>query len=199
MPAATWTATAEPISPSDAVRLGYLDLDQLVDRTGLAAATIRDALSRSPIEDSTVPLGALARPAARIGGVASPAPMWSPEQVADFARRREARLRAGQTATVLPEVTATEARERGLASIEALAEELGLAPNSLRRWSRTFRTDSGGRAAFPPEVALAAREEPNHRGRQHRLRDRLAVIRWVRDHVNPVTDPAPDDQRLINA
>lgn len=189
MPAATWTATAVPVSARQAVEGGYVELGDLRHITKLAKATIRDALSRPPIEDVTVPLGALARPAARIGGVASPEPLWSREQVDEYLRRREVQnSRVTQRNPDLPQVSATEARERNLASVEELAEELGLAPNTLRRWARTYRTVTADRPAFPPEVAMARREPPNHRGRQHRLRDRQAVAEWVLLHTRSGAD-----------
>lgn len=184
MPAANWTASAILLTPRSAVGSGYIDLRELADHTGLAEATIRDALSRPPVPDASIPLGALARPAARIGGLASPEPMWSPEQVADYDKRKLAQ--ADQTGSQrnpdLPTVTIEQAEQRGLASVETLAEELGLAPNTLRRWSRTYRRATADRPAFPPEVAMAAREVPNHRGRQHRLREREAVAEWVIAH-----------------
>jgi hypothetical protein len=183
MPAAIWTETAEPISARAAVEGGYFDLAQVVDHTGLAAATVRDALSRPPIEHAGVPLGALARPAARIGGVASPEPMWAPAQIAEYDRRHQQRAAAGPGTPELPEVTAADADARGLVSIETMAEEFQVAANTLRRWSRTYRDPTDGREPFPPEVAAATREPPNHRGRQHRLRNREQTRKWVREHL----------------
>jgi transposase-like protein len=189
MPAAIWTASAQPITARQAIEHGYVDLGELADHADLAAATIRDALSRPPIEDPTVPLGALSRPAARIGGIASPDPMWSREQVAEFDRRRAAQDgQVSQSNPDLPDVSAEEARKQGLASIRTLSQELGLAPNTLRRWSRTYKRATLDRPAFPPEVAMARREPPHHRGRQHRLRNREAVMEWVIAHTNADSD-----------
>jgi hypothetical protein len=192
MPAAIWTETASSVSAHRAVELGYYDLNMVVDHTGLSAATVRDALSRPPVEQDTVPLGALARPVARIGGVASPEPMWSPEQIAEYDRRRKLRDQEGVSTPALPEVDAATAADQDLASIETLAEELSLATNTLRRWSRTYRDGDSSHPPFPPEVAIARREPPNHRGRQHRLRRRADVLHWVIAHTNGSESGAGD-------
>lgn len=176
MPAANWVEDAQQITVRRAYEDRYLDLADLADHVRLSQFTIRDALSRPKIEEPTIPLGALSRPAAYIGGKASPSPMWSREQVAEYDRRAKALREAPVNTPQLPEVTAEEAEEQGLASIEKLAIVCGVAPNTLRRWARLYRSE------FPEEVAIAKREAPNHRGRQHRLRSQKAVQDWIEQH-----------------
>lgn len=184
MPAAGWTRDARDLTneltndPSQ--WRNWWTIEQVSDRTGLRIATLRDILARQPIQSDTVPRGALCRPAGRLG-LLSAVPLWSPEQIAEYDRRLAAQRTAekdkSQTESArLPEVNVATAQRRGLVSIGQLADELGCAPNTLRRFTRDYAQ------TFPPKIAVAKRDPSSPHGRQHQLRNRTAVLRWLVDN-----------------
>lgn len=174
MPAAAWTRKARDLTYSPNEWADYLTAEQIQHATGLSHATLRDSMARPEITNPAVPRGALCRPAARIG----PIPMWSPAQRDEYLRRvRQAEIVAKSSAArlnELPKYTMAEARERGLTTIEDLAQELGCAINPLRRLGRDQN--------MPAPVALARRDYSQPQGRQHELRDRIATLRWLREY-----------------
>lgn len=181
MPAAGWTRDARDLTneltndPSQ--WKNWWTIEQVSDHTGLRIATLRDILARQPIQSESVPRGALCRPAGRLG-LLSAVPLWAPEQIAEYDRRLAAQREAAKDDTPrtdarLPEVTPGQAARRGLVSIGDLATQLECAPNTLRRFTRDY-ADS-----FPPKVAVAKRDPSSPHGRQHQLRSRIAVLRWL--------------------
>lgn len=174
MAAAAWTKYAEDITGDRARWDDYLDAAQLSDRIGLAEATIMDILTRSPQEGD--PRIAIYRPAARLGQTRlSAVPMWKPEQAEQYLEMDARRTNASNRAD-LPVYSLQEATDRGLASTDELAAELGVAENSIRRWSREVPD-------FPPEVGQAERIPPFQFGPPRVLRSLDAVRRWVLENA----------------
>lgn len=188
MPVARWTATAVDLSDTPAKVADYLGLQDVCRATKLAEATVTDAMLRAPIDDPANPKGAICRPAARIGGRLRPTPLWAPRQVAEYLRRAEARSEPAEAGTTtrldLPRITPAQASARGLASIEEIADKLGRAVNTIRRYARDYKT------SFPPEVAIAAVTHsvgPTPLG-YRKLGD---VARWVQAHESGAGSDVP--------
>ncbi len=176
MTAAAWTRTARDLINDPDQWSDYLTIQQVSDHTALAVGTLRDNMARPEIKSPEVPRGALCRPRARINKL----PLWHPDQVAEYDRRVAAL--ADRAPEKLPEVSAAEARARGLVSITELTAELGCERNTLRRIGRD--------QPMPRPVALAKRERSGMHGRQHELRDRVATLRWI--HAYSQADGARD-------
>lgn len=177
MALAAWTRDARDLTHDPGEARHYLTIQQLSDAISRSEHTIRDAMARQVITNPAVPRGAICRPAARIGMV----PLFAPEQRDEYLRREAVLVEAprglrGRTSG-LPEYTAKQARQLGMVTLTALAGELGCELNTLRRIGR----DHG----MPDAVAVAAREVQGLHGRQHELRDRVEVLRWLRDYTGP--------------
>lgn len=145
---------------------------QVSERTGFSPITITDLLSREPITSVTNPLGALSRPAARIGTN----PYYSDAQIEECLRRRNAAtdLNLGGTFTPLPKVSAAEAERRGLLSITEIAELANVHEQTVRRWKSR-------EAGFPAPVALRERDEDGHSGVPFVVHEGAAVRTWLRE------------------
>lgn len=141
----------------------FLTSGQLSDATGLAENTLLDRLTRKPITRKDSPRGALCRPAARLGDL----PLWSPEQLAEYHARIEARNKREQE---LPVVTPAQARERHLYSTFELAEMLGLHDQTLRR-------AQGDDEDYPDVVATRSRD--GRPGVPEHVRELGAVLEWA--------------------
>lgn len=188
MPAARWIATATDLTGNPEEWGGYLGLLAVCRATGLAPATIMDSTLRPTIDDPATPRGALCRPAAHIGRV-GPTPLWTQAQVDDFWARTELRDRFHREnrRAELPVLTEDEAETRGLASIEDIAAvipppprtphaPIGRAVNTLRRYARDYRS------TFPPERAIAPREDTHRFAPPRGYRSITEVMAWVQDH-----------------
>lgn len=145
---------------------------QVSERTGFSPTTITDLLSREPITSATNPLGALSRPAARIGTN----PYYSDAQIEECLRRRNAAtdVTLGGGYTPLPKVTAAEAEKRGLLSVTEIADLAKVHEQTIRRWKSR-------EAGFPPPVALRERDEDGHSGVPFVVHEGAAVRAWLRD------------------
>lgn len=175
MPVARWAADAVDLSEDPTQCVSYKSLTQVSEATGLSVATIRDSMLRDPITDPDNPRGAICRPAARIGGQMNAVPLWSERQLDDFHARTERRdaAKLNPARMQLPRITPEDAARRGLASTEDIAEKLGRAVNTLRRYVRDYT------ATFPPEVAISALSTgPTPLGFRHAG----DVARWVAEH-----------------
>lgn len=201
MPAARWIATATDLTDNQDAWGDYLGLSAVCRETGLAPATVMDSTLRPIINDPATPRGALCRPAARIGQV-GPTPLWTRAQVNDFWTRTDRRdqLRRENRRAELPVLTEEEAETQGLASIEDIAAvvpppprtphaPIGRAVNTLRRYARDYRT------TFPPELAIAPREEMHHCVPPLGYRSITAVLAWVADHEGNAWDDETGDGR----
>lgn len=184
MPAAQWTKQAVDLSDQPARVAGYLTRTEVCERTNLAPATLEDSLLRPKITDPTNPRGALCRPAARIGGVLRPTPLWTAVQVNEYLRRvaQKSRMRRSNPRGQLPVLSAVTAEARGLASIKDIAQMVpartpggraGRAENTVRRYARDNYD-------FPPEVARAS----GHYGPPRGYRDVSKVLAWIARHEN---------------
>jgi predicted DNA-binding transcriptional regulator AlpA len=152
----------------------YLNIAQVSELTGFSPTTITDLLSREPITSPTNPLGALSRPAARIGVN----PLYSNAQVEDCLRRRQVNtdLNLGGMYHPLPKVTAKEAAQRNLISVTEIAELAGVHEQTVRKWKARNST-------FPPPVALRERDEDGHSGVPFVVHEKVAVARWLRNRT----------------
>ena len=152
----------------------YLTVAQVSEQTGFSPTTITDLLSRVPITSATNPLGALSRPAARIGTN----PYYSKAQVAECLKRRNASsdLYLGSTFTPLPKVSAEEATRRGLVSVVEIAKLADVHEQTIRRWKAR-------EAGFPPPVALRERDEDGHSGVPFVVHEGVAVREWLRNRA----------------
>ena len=184
MPAARWTLEAVDLSDRPSQVADYLTRTEVCERTHLAPATLDDALLRPKISDPANPRGALCRPAARIGGVLKPTPLWTEAQVAEYLKRvkRKSKTRRANPRGKLPVLTAGQATAKGLASIKDIARIVparvpggkpGRAENTVRRYARDNHD-------FPPEVARAS----GHYGPPRGYRDQVAVLEWIARHEN---------------
>ncbi len=140
----------------------YLTVGKVSDATGLSANTIKDSLTRRRITNPDNPRGALCRPVARIGDV----PLWDQEQVDEYLRRKEL---ADAATSELPLVSTEEARERGLASTEEIAEHFGQHDQTVRRWQRYDKD-------YPKAKFRRSRE--GRSGPPEHVRELAAVIAW---------------------
>lgn len=153
------------------VARSYLTVAQVSKLTGFSPSTITDLLSRELITAPNNPLGALSRPAARIGVN----PLYSPAQVDDCLRRRQVsdELNLGGTFTPLPKVSAEEAAQRKLISSTEIAELARVHEQTVRKWKSRH-------ADFPPAVALRERDKDGHSGVPFVVHEKAAVERWLR-------------------
>ena len=153
----------------DAAR-AYRTVAQVSEATGFSPITITDLLSREPITSATNPLGALSRPAARIGTN----PLYSRSQVRDCLHRRNANvdMNLGGTYTPLPKLSAAEADARGLVSTVEIADMAEVHEQTVRRWKAR-------RADFPQPVALRERDEDTPSGVPFVVFEAAAVRAWL--------------------
>ena len=183
MPAAQWTKTAIDLSDDLSLVAGYLGLTEVCAETNLEPSTIADSLLRPEIDNRENPRGALCRPAARIGGMLRPTPLWSRAQVRDYHERVQLReeSRRMNARAELPVLTSGQALQQGLATIEDIArivppqvpgEPAGRAEHTMRRYARDYA------GTFPPELGIT----PGRGGPPRGYRNVDAVLRWVVEH-----------------
>ena len=144
----------------------YLTVNQVSEHTGFSPKTITDLLSREVIT-SDQPLGALSRPAVRIGTT----PLYSQDQVTECLRRHSASGRSSVASTV-PKITAEQAQRSGLVTVQEIATEYGFHEQSVRKWASRTRD-------FPKVVATRERDADRHSGVPFNLYRRDKVRTWL--------------------
>jgi predicted DNA-binding transcriptional regulator AlpA len=171
---AQWIANVPDLYDDLETARTYLTVAQVSELTGFSPTTITDLLSREPITSAINPLGALSRPAARIGTN----PYYSTTQVEDCLKRRNAStdLNLGGTYTPLPKVSAEDAAARDLLSVVEIAALARVHEQTIRRWKARD-------AHFPPPVALRERDEDGHSGVPFVVHEGAAVRVWLRERA----------------
>lgn len=162
---ARWTLSATDLSatPKEAGR--YLAVGEVSDATGLAQATILDAITRN-ISNADNPLIALASPAV----IFNKGPLWSTEQVDQYNAQQKAKT-AGKalTSALLPRISPEEAQQRGLVSLRELAERSQQHEQTVRRWVKDQR--------FPQ--AVARRKQEGEPGQPEHVYPQVDALTWI--------------------
>jgi hypothetical protein len=164
----------------------YLTVPEVSEATGYSPDTIRDLLSREPIDRPQNPQMPLSRPAARIGTT----PLYSRQQVNACLKLQVATgdLYLGGSHTPLPKLSAIEADARGYLSVTQIKDLATVHEQTVRKWINRM-------GDFPPAIALRERGEDAHSGVPFVVRNPRAVALWLVDHGYDVpVPPAPQDE-----
>ena len=166
---ARWATDAVDLSNDLNRAAQQLTLGALADKTGLSARTIEDSLTREKISDPDNPRGALDRPKYSVGGD----PLWSPEQLQDYFKRKERQAtKRAAAAMALPLIAPEESEQRGLIATLELAELLGIHVQTVRRWEANFGD------TYPPAVARRSRDK--RPGVPEHVRELTEIIDWIK-------------------
>jgi hypothetical protein len=162
----------------------YLTVAQVSEATGYSPDTIKDLLSREPIDRPQNSQMPLSRPAARIGTT----PLYSKQQVSECIRAQEASgdLYLGGSHTPLPKLTAAEADALGYLNTTQIRILAGVHEQTVRKWTSRV-------ASFPAPIALRERDKDAHSGVPFVVRNPRAVALWLVEHGYDVpVPPAPE-------
>lgn len=144
----------------------YWSLEMAARETGLSPVQLREYLDRPQITNATKAASRMSRPARRLGKE----PLYSPEQCQEYVKLAGAPSAKAALLESLETVTAAQAEELGLATMDQLADEHRITRSTLKNHMQTY----GG---FPPIRAKLSRA--GKAGRPAELRSKDEVAAWL--------------------
>lgn len=172
-----WTADVIDLSATPSEVANYWSMTTAATHTGLSPKMLQDYLNRPKVTNTSHASSLISRPARRFGKE----PLYSPEQCSEYVEMVRKSSSEAAPSQNIETVTAAQAEELGLATMEQIAEGLRIGLPTLKRLARTY-------ADFPPvlkKLSLGGR-----RGQPPKLRSRYDVAEWYLTLFGPPEEEA---------